>query len=100
MESDINEAKSRTFNLLLRFFQLGLCLSATFFVGDVFHVTCIHESFKIIKVLGIMMAVANFCGMLFIAYRKRHSKPAFMLFYVCNLIICVIIMVFSAINYK
>lgn len=48
MESDINEAKSRTFNMLLRFFQLGLCLSATFFVGEVFRVTCIHESFKII----------------------------------------------------
>lgn len=100
MESDINEAKSRTFNLLLRFFQLGLCLSATFFVGVVFHVTCVHESFKIIRAMGIMMAVTNFCGMLFMAYRKRHSKPAFMVFYVANLIMCVIIMVFSAINYK
>lgn len=99
MESDINEAKSRTFNVLLRFFQLGLCLSATFFVGVVFHVTCVQETFKIIRIMGISMAIVNLCGIIFMAYKKRYSKTAFLIVYIADLIMCTVIMAYSGINF-
>lgn len=68
-------------------------------MGVVFHVTCVHETFKIIEIMGIMMAIVNLCGIIFSAYKKRHSKTAFLVFYIANIIMCAVILIFSGINY-
>ena len=59
MQTDVNKAKSTAFNVQLRFFQLGLCLLATFLVDKVFRVTCTQQSFQIINYMGITMVVIS-----------------------------------------
>ena len=59
MQTDVNKAKSRAFNLQLRFIQLSICLLATFFVDKVFRVTCTQQSFQIIEYMGIAMLVIS-----------------------------------------
>lgn len=68
MNSDINQAKSRAFNILLRFFQLGLSLCATFFVSLLYK-SCLDKSIEIIRGVGISMACVNLLGMLYLRFK-------------------------------
>jgi len=97
MNTDINQAKSRAFNILLRFFQFGLSLCATFFVSLLYK-SCIDKSFEIIKVVGISMACINLLGMLYLRYKQHHPKTGFLALYTLNIIGCIIIIVYAAAN--
>ena len=100
MQTDVNKAKSTAFNVMLRFFQLGLCLLATFLVDKVFRVTCTQKSFQIINILGLCMVVVSAGSGIFEFTRKHHNRTVFTVYYVLNILMCITIIIFSAINYK
>lgn len=99
MQTDVNKAKSKAFNLHLRFFQLGLCLLATFLVDSIFRVTCTHKTFQIIDYMGITMIVVSVGAGIFELTRKYHNKIVFAISYGINVAQCLTIIIFSIINY-
>lgn len=99
MQTDVNQAKSRVFNINLRFFQLGLCLIFTFFVDNWFNVTCAQAGFKIINIMGILMSVISVGAMIFQIFKKYHMKLFNIVIYSVNLTLGLVIIVFAAVNY-
>jgi len=97
MNSDVNQAKSRAFNVLLRFFQLALSLCATFFV-TLMYTSCLDQYFELIRGVGIAMAVVNLLAMLYMRFRPHHPKTGFLAIYTLNIVGSVIIMIFGAAN--
>ena len=99
MQTDVNQAKSRTFNINLRFFQLGLCLMFTFIVDRFFQVTCIQASFQIINIMGISMAVLSLGAMIYQMFKKYHQRYVFIIIYAINISLGTVIIIYSALNY-
>lgn len=99
MQTDVNKAKSKAFNIQLRMFQLSICLLATFLVDSIFRVTCTQASFKIIDYLGLTMVLVALGGMIFEVTRKQHNKTAFNILFGINVVCSLVIVIFSAINY-
>lgn len=99
MQTDVNQAKSRAFNIHLRFLQLGLCLMFSFIVDRFFNITCAQITFQIINVMGISMAVISGGAIAFLMFRKYHHKYVFIVIYCIDLVICTIIVIYSAVNY-
>jgi hypothetical protein len=99
MQPDVNQAKSKAFNIHLRFFQLSLCLLATFLVDRVFNITCVQQTFQVINVMGISLAVVSLGSMIFETFRRYHNKTVFAITYGLNLLFCAVILIFSGLNY-
>jgi len=99
MQTDVNQAKSRTFNIHLRFFQLGLCLMFSFMVDKFFNVTCTQSSFQVINIMGISMAALSLGAILWQIFKKYHQKYFFLVVYSINLLFGTIIIIFSAVNF-
>ena len=97
MNSDVNQAKSRAFNVLLRFLQLSLCICGTFFVSLMYH-SCIDSYFETIRGVGMAMAGVNLLGLLYLRFRPHHPKTAFLALYALNLAGCLVIEIFGAGN--
>ena len=100
MQTDVNQAKSRTFNIHLRFFQLGLCLMFSFMVDKFFNVTCTQSSFQVINIMGISMAALSLGAILWQIFKKYHQKYFFLVVYSINLLFGTIIIIFSAVNFR
>ena len=99
MQPDVNRAKSTAFNINLRFLQLGLCLLLSFIVDQAFNVSCVQQTFQIINIMGIAMAVINLCAIIFEVTRKHHNKLVFGICYGINIVMCLVIIIFSALNF-
>ena len=99
MQTDVNQAKSRSFNIHLRFFQLGLCLMFTFLVDRFFNVTCAQSSFQIINIMGISMAIISLGAIVWQIFKKYHQKLFFIVVFSINILLGTIIIIFSAASY-
>ena len=99
MQTDVNQAKSRSFNIHLLFFQLGLCLMFTFLVDRFFNVTCAQSSFQIINIMGISMAIISLGAIVWQIFKKYHQKLFFIVVFSINILLGTIIIIFSAASY-
>jgi hypothetical protein len=85
MESDISEPKSRSFNLFLRFFQLGLSLTAAAVISQLLSSSCIDDTFKLMALLSMVMVVFNFIAMVSLRCSVNFPKCGFIMAYIIDI---------------
>ena len=81
METDINEPKSRAFNLFLRCLQLAMHFGATLFVAYFVTRTCIDSNeFPIVSKLCLAFLGVSLVALLANCCSKQHPKCIFFIF--------------------
>ena len=93
MEIDINEGKSKAFNIFLRFLQLGLSLVIAYHVTTLVGSECHTEFMKILQPVSYVLVGLNLVAMIYLRCREKFARPEFFIFYALNLIVCGVVVV-------
>ena len=87
MEVDINEPKSRAFNIFLRFFQLGLHLVIAMWVTKIGENTCQTPFMKFLEPISYIFVGLNIIAMIYTRCRDKFPRIEFFVLYAINIIL-------------
>ncbi|CAM6002280.1 unnamed protein product [Sphagnum balticum] len=87
MEMDISEPKSRSFNIFLRFFQLGIALSIAILISKFNQTGCQTPFYGLSSVLSYVLVAINLLVMIYLRCREAFSKVAFFLVFIIDIIL-------------
>ena len=93
MEVDINEAKSRAFNLLLRFCQLGIQIFVASYISKVDHISCSSTFLTICLPISYILILFNILGILILRCRDAFSRTPFFVALAIDFILAGIVLV-------
>ena len=100
MESDISEPKSRSFNLFLRFFQLGLSLTAAAVISKLLSSSCIDDTFRLMAIISMVMVVFNLIAMISLRCSVNFPKCGFIIAFLIDLGLSAAIVGLAIKNYQ
>ncbi|CAM6001007.1 unnamed protein product [Sphagnum balticum] len=95
MEVDISEPKSRSFNIFLRFFQLGLALVIGILISKLDQTNCNDQFYGLISIVGSVLIGINLLAMVYLRCREAFPKVAFFVVFIADLILAGIFLVIS-----
>lgn len=93
MEVDINEAKSRQFNLLLRFFQFGLQIFVSSYISKVDNIGCSTTFVTISIPISYILLIFNAIALAVTRCRDNYSRVLFFIALGANFIMVGVVMV-------
>ena len=100
METDINEPKSRAFNLFLRVLQLGLSLAMTVAVAELKCKQCIPmDGYRAVEVMCLLVLVAGAIGLAVMRCSAAHPKIPFLMLLVGTLVLLSGVVLVVVLNY-
>jgi hypothetical protein len=95
MEVDVSEPKSRSFNIFLRFFQLGLSLTITILICKLDTTGCDTSYHQLISIAAYALTAISLLALLYLRCRDAFPKLEFFILFIVSLILAGIIIVIS-----
>jgi hypothetical protein len=98
MEVDINEPKSRAFNIFLRMFQLGLQLILGYWASRFNNLSgCSYSTSDIISYVAYALTTLNLIALLINQCSSKFSRGLFFTVYLLDIVIAIGIIAMQAI---
>jgi hypothetical protein len=95
---DINEPKSRSFNIFLRYFQAGLQILASCLLSQISSSACNSSYQKVTLILSLSLILINLISMTVTRCSATFPRLFFFTLLILNLLISCIIVVFALIG--
>ena len=99
MQIDINEGRSRAFNIFLRFLQLGLSCVVAIETAKLDNNKCSTQFYKLVEITSIALTLISLVGNLYFRCRDGFNKTFFFILLAICIVISAIMLIVSFAGY-